>query len=309
MGLDMMYRTCTVQVNLDFAAEADMVQQDARLAGAAADRHRAVRQFAFHRRPAQRLPVAGAPRSGATPTTSAPACCPSPSSPAFGFERYVDWALDVPMYFVMRGGPYHDVAGASLPPPHGRAAARSCRASAPTISRLGQPSVDAVPRGAAEALSSKCAAPMAGRGAHLRAAGLLGRAALRRRRARRRLGPGQGLDGRGAPGACATRSPPALQHAVPHQHRQASPGRSSPIARAGLEARNFQDWEGRTEAYFLDHLDADRRLAATNRRRRAAGPLSRCMGQGDRSRLPTTPTEAGQSSPGFGEGAGGGQGQ
>jgi glutamate--cysteine ligase len=32
----------------------------------------------------------------------------------FGFERYVDWALDVPMYFVKRGGRYHDVAGASF---------------------------------------------------------------------------------------------------------------------------------------------------------------------------------------------------
>jgi glutamate--cysteine ligase len=32
----------------------------------------------------------------------------------FGYERYVDWALDVPMYFVKRGSTYHDVAGASF---------------------------------------------------------------------------------------------------------------------------------------------------------------------------------------------------
>jgi glutamate--cysteine ligase len=32
----------------------------------------------------------------------------------FGFERYVDWALDVPMYFVKRGDVYHDIAGASF---------------------------------------------------------------------------------------------------------------------------------------------------------------------------------------------------
>jgi glutamate--cysteine ligase len=32
----------------------------------------------------------------------------------FGYERYVDWALDVPMYFVKRGETYHDVAGASF---------------------------------------------------------------------------------------------------------------------------------------------------------------------------------------------------
>jgi glutamate--cysteine ligase len=34
--------------------------------------------------------------------------------PGFGFERYVDWALDVPLYFVKRGDTYHDVAGASF---------------------------------------------------------------------------------------------------------------------------------------------------------------------------------------------------
>ncbi len=34
--------------------------------------------------------------------------------PGMGFERYTDWALDVPMYFVKRGDAYHDVAGASF---------------------------------------------------------------------------------------------------------------------------------------------------------------------------------------------------
>ncbi len=34
--------------------------------------------------------------------------------PGMGFERYADWALDVPMYFVKRGDAYHDVAGASF---------------------------------------------------------------------------------------------------------------------------------------------------------------------------------------------------
>ena len=56
-GLDMMYRTCTVQVNLDFSSEADMVKKLRVVAGAAADRHGAVRQFAVHRRQAERLPV------------------------------------------------------------------------------------------------------------------------------------------------------------------------------------------------------------------------------------------------------------
>ena len=56
-GLDMMYRTCTVQTNLDFSSEADMVKKLAGVGGAAAGRDRAVRQFAVHRRQAQRLPV------------------------------------------------------------------------------------------------------------------------------------------------------------------------------------------------------------------------------------------------------------
>ncbi len=51
----MMYRTCTVQANLDFSSEADMVKKLRVVAGAAAGRDRAVRQFAVHRRQAERL--------------------------------------------------------------------------------------------------------------------------------------------------------------------------------------------------------------------------------------------------------------
>ena len=55
LGLDMMLRTCTIQVNLDYSSEADMVAQVPRRPGAAAGRDRAVRQFAADRRQAQRL--------------------------------------------------------------------------------------------------------------------------------------------------------------------------------------------------------------------------------------------------------------
>ncbi len=69
-----------------------------------------------------------------------------------GFERYTDYALDVPMYFVKRGDTYIDVSGksfrdflaANCPDPAGRAA---------DDLRLGPPSVDDFSRGAAEALS------------------------------------------------------------------------------------------------------------------------------------------------------------
>ena len=57
LGLDMMTRTCTVQVNLDYGSEADMVRKLRVCAAAAAAGHRAVRQFAVHRGPAERLPV------------------------------------------------------------------------------------------------------------------------------------------------------------------------------------------------------------------------------------------------------------
>ena len=46
-GRDMMFRTCTVQVNLDFGSEADMVKKDPRFTGAAAHRHRALCQLAL----------------------------------------------------------------------------------------------------------------------------------------------------------------------------------------------------------------------------------------------------------------------
>ena len=53
--------------------------------------------------------------------------------PGMGFERYVDYALDVPMYFVKRGDRYIDVAGTIVPRPS-RRQARGCRASAPRMS-------------------------------------------------------------------------------------------------------------------------------------------------------------------------------
>ena len=81
-GLDMMYRTCTIQVNLDFADEADMVQEVPRVAGAAAGRDRA----SSPARPSRKAsPTASSPRAarcGATPTSGAPACCRSCSRTA-----------------------------------------------------------------------------------------------------------------------------------------------------------------------------------------------------------------------------------
>ena len=57
LGLDMMFRTATVQVNLDFADESRHGDEDARRASASAGRDRALRQFALHRRQAERLQI------------------------------------------------------------------------------------------------------------------------------------------------------------------------------------------------------------------------------------------------------------
>jgi glutamate--cysteine ligase len=112
-GLDMMFRTATVQANLDFSDEADMVKKmrvglalqplltalfanspftDGKLNGFLSARSEIWRDTDNAR--AGMLPFA--------------------FEAGMGFERYVDYALDVPMYFVKRGAHYHDVAGASF---------------------------------------------------------------------------------------------------------------------------------------------------------------------------------------------------
>ncbi|WP_011579720.1 MULTISPECIES: glutamate--cysteine ligase [Chelativorans] len=106
-GLDMMYRTCTIQVNLDFSSEADM---------------RRKMQIGMRLQPLATALFANSPftdgavngyqswrgeiwrdtddqRSGLLPFVF---------SDQFGFADYVEWALDVPMYFVIRDGRYHD---------------------------------------------------------------------------------------------------------------------------------------------------------------------------------------------------------
>jgi glutamate--cysteine ligase len=112
-GLDMMLRTCTVQVNLDYAGETDMVRKfRASLA------LQPVATALFAASPF----VEGAPvgfqswRSQVWTDTDPDRCgiLPFVFEDGFGFERYVDWMLDVPMYFVYRDGRYIDAAGQSF---------------------------------------------------------------------------------------------------------------------------------------------------------------------------------------------------
>jgi glutamate--cysteine ligase len=112
-GLDMMFRTCTVQTNLDYASEADMVKK-LRLALALQPLITAL--FANSPFTDNKLNGFLSMRSEIWRHTDADrtGMLPFAFEPCMGFERYVDYALDVPMYFVKRGDHYHDVAGASF---------------------------------------------------------------------------------------------------------------------------------------------------------------------------------------------------
>jgi glutamate--cysteine ligase len=112
-GLDMMYRTATIQVNLDFASEADMVKK-LRVSLAL----QPIASALFAASPF----VEGKPCGYKTmrsevwrdTDTRRTGNLPFVFEPGMGFERYADYALDVPMYFVYRDGQYIDVAGASF---------------------------------------------------------------------------------------------------------------------------------------------------------------------------------------------------
>ena len=109
-GRDMMFRTCTVQVNLDFGSEADMVRK---LRVSLALQPIATALFAnspfLESRPNGFLSF----RSEVWRDTdnARSGMLPFAFEQAMSFERYVDYALDVPMYFVMRDGQYINTAG------------------------------------------------------------------------------------------------------------------------------------------------------------------------------------------------------
>ena len=113
LGIDMMLRTCTIQVNLDFASEADMVKKF---------------RVGLALQPIATALFANSPFTEGKPngylsfranvwTDTDPDRCgnlPFVFDKGFGFEQYVDWMLDVPMYFVYRDGRYIDASGQSF---------------------------------------------------------------------------------------------------------------------------------------------------------------------------------------------------
>ncbi|WP_455477218.1 glutamate--cysteine ligase [Bartonella sp. B41] len=106
-GLDMMYRTSTVQVNLDFSSEADMRRkmqvsmklQSVATALFASSPFTEGRPNGFVSWRSEIWRDTDNQRSGVLPFTF---------SDNFGFLDYVEWALDIPMYFVIRDGCYYD---------------------------------------------------------------------------------------------------------------------------------------------------------------------------------------------------------
>ena len=113
LGLDMMFRTCTVQANLDFASEADMVKKF---------------RVSLALQPVATALFANSPFTEGKPNgwLSARAAVWADTDAdrtgllhfvfkeGFGFETYAQYAADVPMYFVKRDGRYVDLSGRSF---------------------------------------------------------------------------------------------------------------------------------------------------------------------------------------------------
>ena len=110
LGLDMMLRTCTIQVNLDYSSEADMVKKF---------------RVGLALQPVATALFANSPFTEGKPNgfksfrshiwedtdPHRTGMLPFVFEDGFGYERYCDYALDVPMYFVFRDGQYIDAAG------------------------------------------------------------------------------------------------------------------------------------------------------------------------------------------------------
>jgi glutamate--cysteine ligase len=113
LGLDMMLRTCTVQTNLDFGSEDDMRKK---MRVGLALQPIATALFAnspfTEGRPNGYLSFRSMVWTDTDPDRTGD--LPFAFEDGFGFERYVDYALDVPMYFVYRDGRYVDAAGQSF---------------------------------------------------------------------------------------------------------------------------------------------------------------------------------------------------
>jgi glutamate--cysteine ligase len=113
LGLDMMLRTCTIQANLDFDSEADMV---AKFRTSLALQPIATALFANSPFTEGRPNGFLSARANVWTDTDADrtGMLDFVFQDGFGFERYADYALDTPMYFAKRDGRYVDASGQSF---------------------------------------------------------------------------------------------------------------------------------------------------------------------------------------------------
>ena len=113
LGLDMMLRTCTIQVNLDYSSEADMAHK---FRTSLALQPLATALFAnspfTEGKPNGFLSFRSHIWSDTDPHRTG--MLPFVFEDGFGYERYAEYMLDVPMYFVFREGKYIDAAGQSF---------------------------------------------------------------------------------------------------------------------------------------------------------------------------------------------------
>ena len=113
LGLDMMHRTCTIQVNLDYMDEADMVRK---LRAGLLLQPVATALFAnspfIDGQPSGYLSYRSRIWEDVDPDRTG--ALDFAMEDGFGFERWVDYSLDVPMYFVYRDGKYIDASGQSF---------------------------------------------------------------------------------------------------------------------------------------------------------------------------------------------------
>ena len=172
----MMYRTCTVQTNLDFSSEADMVKK---------------LRVSVALQPVATALFANSPFTEGKPNgylsfrseiwrdtdNARSGMIPWAFEDGMGFERYVDYALDVPMYFIKRGDAYIDVSGSSFRDFFEGKQHRVSR-RAPDAVGLGQSPLDDFPGSPPQALSGNARRRWRAVGPAAGAAGVLGRAAV-----------------------------------------------------------------------------------------------------------------------------------
>ena len=200
LGLDMMYRTSTVQVNMDYESEADMVKK---------------LRVSLALQPVATAIFANSPFTDGKPNgylsmrseiwrdtdRDRTGMMDFAFEDGFGYEAYVEWALGVPMYFIKRGSVYHDVAGASFKDllagklsqfPGERATQSDWANHVSTI----------FPEVRLKRYLEMRGADVGATKPHRRALGVLDRTPLRHASARCRLGFGEGLE-RGGSECCA----------------------------------------------------------------------------------------------------------